>query len=246
MQFKLSPWPRSVLLFLISGVAVGVAFNSGALLRWTHALTTRLRGGKSVADRLDEFGADARARLVASFGSAGVVYPPERVVLWGIKEDRKLRLYAASEAGASWRRVAEHPILGASGELGPKLREGDGQVPEGVYLIESLNPNSRFHVSLRLNYPNEFDRRMGVADGRERLGSDIMIHGGTASVGCLAMGDAVAEELFVLAHDVGIENMQVLVTPVDLRHAAGFRLADGPAWAPALYRELAEKASELP
>ena len=70
----------------------------------------------------------------------------------------------------------EYPILAASGVLGPKLREGDKQVPEGIYGAEALNPNSKFHLSIRLNYPNTFDRRMAQSDGRTQLGGDIMIH----------------------------------------------------------------------
>jgi hypothetical protein len=58
-----------------------------------------------------------------------------------------------------------YPILAGSGTLGPKLVEGDGQVPEGLYRVESLNPNSSFHLALRVNYPNEFDRAKGKLDG---------------------------------------------------------------------------------
>ena len=70
-----------------------------------------------------------------------------------------------------------------------KLKEGDGQVPEGIYHIDSLNPNSMFHLSIRLDYPNSFDKQQGKIDGRKELGSDIMIHGNTCSSGCLAIGD---------------------------------------------------------
>lgn len=73
--------------------------------------------------------------------------------------------------------IKSYPILAASGSIGPKLRESDMQVPEGVYQIESLNPNSQFHLSLRVNYPNEFDREQARIDGRAQLGGDIMIHG---------------------------------------------------------------------
>ena len=58
--------------------------------------------------------------------------------------------------------ICVYPVLGASGVLGPKLKEGDRQVPEGVYRVPELNPNSDFHLSLRLDYPNEFDRAQGA------------------------------------------------------------------------------------
>jgi murein L,D-transpeptidase YafK len=67
----------------------------------------------------------------------------------------------------------------ASGGLGPKLGAGDRQGPERIYAIESLNPNSLFHLSMRLNYPNEFDQMRAKQDGRSDLGGDIMIHGST-------------------------------------------------------------------
>src|SRR5262249_22391032 len=153
---------------------------------------TPARGNRTVEDRLSEFAA-ARDRVRSMCDASGVDYPPARVVLLGVKQDRLLELYAgASET--QLRRVHTYPILGASGVLGPKRREGDRQVPEGVYAVESLNPNSRYHAALRVGYPNQLDRAQAQRDGRTQLGGDIMIHGGSASIGCLAMGDAAVEE----------------------------------------------------
>jgi murein L,D-transpeptidase YafK len=137
-------------------------------------------------------------------------------------------------------------IKGASGRSGPKLREGDCQVPEGFYRIESLNPNSRFHLSLRVNYPNAFDLARAKEEGRTNPGCDIMIHGGRASVGCLAMGDEGAEDLFILAAEVGRENISVILCPVDFRvrelPAVNYSL---PEWTNDLYRRLEERLSEF-
>jgi murein L,D-transpeptidase YafK len=130
--------------------------------------------------------------------------------------------------------------------LGPKLQEGDNQVPEGLYRIESLNPNSAFHLALRTNYPNAFDREKARHDGRIYPGSDIMIHGSTASIGCLAMGNPAAEELFVLTAGTGIENIDVILSPVD------FRVRDLPAdmpplpsWASGLYAEIRKRLARF-
>ena len=208
---------------------------------------TRGAAVHTVESRLAQYGPVARARWAPRFAAAGVGYPPTDVVLVGLKDESRLQVYAGDAPDAP-RFIAEFPVLGASGRLGPKLREGDLQVPEGRYGIESLNPNSRFHLSLRVNYPNEFDRATGAADGRTRLGGDIMIHGGTASVGCLAMGDEVAEDLFVLAADVGVERVRVLLCPVDFRVRA-MPQAGGPApvWVAGLYDELrAALAALLP
>jgi hypothetical protein len=123
------------------------------------------------------------------------------------------------------------------------------QVPEGIYGAESLNPNSRFHLSIRLNYPNAFDRRMARADRRTRLGGDIMIHGSAVSVGCLAMGDPAAEDLFMLAALVSPERVRVIISPVDFRRpgAAAWRPGAGqPAWAHTLYAALRAELRQFP
>lgn len=200
----------------------------------------------TIASRLQALGAAARARLAPRFTRAGLAYPPRAVTLVGLKRERVLQVYAGPRADALVH-VADHPILAASGGPGPKLREGDAQVPEGLYRVESLNPNSQFHLSLRVNYPNAVDRRRGAADGRRRLGGDIMIHGSAVSIGCLAMGDEVAEDLFVLAADTGLPRISVILAPWDLRrHPAPGPDASLPAWAPELYASIADALRRLP
>lgn len=89
-------------------------------------------------------------------------------------------------------RFATYPICLWSGRLGPKLREGDRQAPEGFYTVDAdaLNPNSRMHRSFNLGFPNAFDRVHG------RTGSFLMVHGGCASVGCFAVTDPVVDEIW--------------------------------------------------
>ena len=123
--------------------------------------------GRTVEQRVAEIGPAARQRLEPHFRAAGLSYPPTRVVLVGLKEERRLDVYASAGGGEALRFIRSYPIIAASGGPGPKLREGDRQVPEGLYAIESLNPNSRFHVSLRVGYPNAFDREKAARDGRD-------------------------------------------------------------------------------
>lgn len=212
---------------------------------WSRPIMAKVFGQRTVDQRAAEF-RPARGRLTQHFARAGVAYPPGRLVLLGLKRERRLEVFAARDAGDGLRRVLAYPILAASGQDGPKLREGDRQVPEGVYEIESLNPNSRFHVALRVGYPNAFDREMAARDGRDRLGGDIMIHGGAASVGCLAMGDAAAEELFILAADAGVPNIRLVLAPHDLRDAARPAAPDGPDWMPDLDEQIKTAMAELP
>lgn len=202
-------------------------------------------GGYSVAERVEQFGARVDHRLKPAFNAAGLEYPPAEVALVAFKDSRTLELYAR-HADRGWRFVKAYRVLAASGQAGPKLREGDRQVPEGAYRVESLNPNSRFHLSLRLNYPNELDRRMAQADGRTNLGGDIMIHGNSVSVGCLAMGDDAAEDLFVLSALVGIERVRVVISPTDFRKGTGFRPAAVPRWLGELYETLREELRRYP
>lgn len=91
-----------------------------------------------------------------------------------------------------FHRFATYPICRWSGELGPKLAQGDGQAPEGFYTVDTkaLNPNSRWHRSFNLGFPNAFDR------AHERTGDYLMVHGGCSSIGCYAMTDPVIDEIW--------------------------------------------------
>jgi hypothetical protein len=234
-------------LLLISIAFFGFVAGGSAVLRatgWHAPLRARVLGGKTVADRLGEFGPAARARWSPHFSRAAASYPPARVTLVGLKAEKRLDVYAAGADGVI-RFVRSYPILAASGDAGPKLRRGDRQVPEGVYAVESLNPNSRFHVSLRVGYPNVFDREMAAADGRAELGSDIMIHGSNVSVGCLAMGDEAAEDLFVLAAETGVDNVKIVLSPASAGTAWPIR-PKSPPWTAVLYTALAAELGKLP
>jgi murein L,D-transpeptidase YafK len=241
-----------LLLFCATCILAGLLIQKRESLRRVPALIAvriRERGQRrTVAQRIEEYGPVARQRLQPYFDASGLKYPPAKVVLVGIKDAERIQLYAAGATEETARFVREYPIVNASGTLGPKLKEGDQQVPEGIYGVESLNPNSLFHLSLRVNYPNAYDKARAREDGRRELGGDIMIHGGRASVGCLAMGDEVAEELFVLAADTGIQNVRVLLTPTDFRmHDLPERVRKGmPDWCDDLYGRLKAELIKLP
>ena len=193
---------------------------------------------KTVEDRLAEYGEIVRARLEPQFQAAGVAYPPARLTFVAVKDEKRLEVHAA-DAGGEFRFVCTYPVLAASGVTGPKLREGDRQVPEGVYCLRELNPNSRFHLSLWIDYPSSFDRARALEEGREDPGGEIMIHGGAASRGCLAVGDPGAEDLFVLAALTGVDNVTVVLAPVDFRIRSLDQMPQGaPAWLSGVYDEV--------
>ena len=130
-----------------------------------------------------------------------------------------LRIYKASaelelwvQQGTGFELFKTYPICTFSGDLGPKLREGDWQSPEGFYFVKpgQLNPRSRFHLSFNLGYPNAYDRHHG------RTGSALMVHGDCVSIGCYAMTDPVIEEIYtvmVAAFEQGQPFVRVHVFP---------------------------------
>ena len=118
------------------------------------------------------------------------------LLLVAYKEDNLLEVYAKTKQETTYRKILKYPICARSGLLGPKRKEGDGQVPEGFYHIDRLNPNSNFYLSLGLNYPNLSDQRQSKAD---HLGGDIFIHGSCITIGCLPMTDSYIKEIYLLA-----------------------------------------------
>jgi murein L,D-transpeptidase YafK len=136
--------------------------------------------------------------LVQRFAAAGLSYCRSSIFFCVFKLERELELWARDEDQETYRLVHNYPVLAASGRLGPKRREGDQQVPEGFYEVDRFNPKSEFHLSLRINYPNAADRKQ--SDPVDP-GSDIYLHGGERSAGCLAMGDDAIEEIYVAAQD---------------------------------------------
>ena len=199
---------------------------------------------RSIDDVVKLYGRDARQRLAPAFERSGVAYPPASVWLVALKEERRLELWAG---GRDRRHIKDYDIQAASGEAGPKRSQGDLQVPEGLYRILWLNPASSYHLSMKVDYPNDFDRSRAHLDGRTNLGGDIFIHGRAVSIGCLAMGDPAIEELFVLAADAGVKNLRAVIAPHDLRvRRAALPPTPDPSWLAELYAILDEELRLFP
>lgn len=231
-------YSKRFFILLLFSVAVGMFLCRRFIGRCLTAGIQIIKGKVTVAMRVEQYGQAVEDRLSESFAHVGVEWPPRKLVLIGLKDEKLLEVWVSRD-GNAYHFLKSYPILKASGKLGPKLKEGDRQVPEGLYRIESLNPNSRFHLSLRVNYPNDFDKEMAVHEGRTNLGGDIMIHGSRVSIGCLAIGDPAAEDLFVLAAETGVDNISVILSPVDFR----VRQFEGDFsqmqnWVPDLYKQI--------
>jgi L,D-transpeptidase catalytic domain len=207
---------RAVLLGLLSLVALAslVGCNDDTALAWaapsasatgtsavsrgrTRAATNWLADRSwSAAERVD--GAKRRRLGVVKqlFADAGVAFPPRQLLLRAFKLEDELEVWAASSEEGPLVNVASYAICAASGALGPKRKEGDRQVPEGYYRVSFFHDHSRFHLAMRVSYPNASDR---VLSDPNQPGGDIMIHGRCRSIGCLAMSDERIEELWLIA-----------------------------------------------
>lgn len=201
---------------------------------------TKKKKIKTIADVNQEFASRVESSLKPVFKKIGLSYPPQKIALLFFKQEKKMELWIKTEI--KWVFAKEYQIKAASGIAGPKLKEGDFQVPEGIYKIELLNPNSSYHVSMKINYPNEFDLTHAKADGRQNLGGDIYIHGKALSIGCLAMGDEAAEDLFIITNLVGIQNVKVIIAPYDSRPKNLLIKSNSQLkWLPKLYAEISQE-----
>jgi murein L,D-transpeptidase YafK len=176
------------------------------------------------ADRV----ADARARrtdeLKAMAKAAGLSYPVGEVYLRAFKKEKVLELWAG-EPNKPLKLVKSYPFCAASGELGPKRREGDLQVPEGFYELSSFNPQSNFHLSMQVSYPNASDR---VLSDPKKPGGLIYIHGSCASIGCIAIEDGPIEEVYLFALDAKVRRIPIHIFPQRLDEAGAKEVEAGP------------------
>src|SRR3989454_1730022 len=232
-----------IVILLVLAIAAGRAWCDQA------PTPSECVGFEGIADpALTAVLAGAEARLAPYFAQRQIPYPPRSVTFIALKDQARLEVWA--DGGRGWTFVRSYLVRASSGRLGPKLRQGDHQVPEGIYRIAALNPNSRYHLSMRLDYPNAFDQARAGEEGRARLGGDIMIHGSALSDGCLPVGDVAVEELFALTARVGTANVAVVVSPVDLRRVdpavAIARVTDRRPWLGDLYAAIANALKDFP
>lgn len=230
---------KAVILPPVIILAIGiVASNLYGRTTWLP-VSLAIAGSRTVAEIVDIYNKPVTKRLKPHFEKAGVAYPPEKITLLAIKDEKALEVWASD--GSVHRYIHTYEIKKASGKSGPKLREGDRQVPEGIYRVVGLNPKSAYHLSMKLNYPNAFDLYYAKKEGRNRPGANIFIHGKAYSIGCLAMGDPAIEELFVLADFVGIDNISVIIAPSDPRKKKLQAGIKSPLWVNWLYMDIEDQ-----
>lgn len=203
---------RFLYAFLVLA-AVGAGAATIAL-RFPHILPPIVGDRLSHQENINTIRARVAPDLDAKFQGMGLNLG-DPIFLRIFKEEQELELWV--QAGAEYQLFKTYPICNHSGELGPKLREGDRQSPEGIYLVDrgALNPNSRFHLSFNLGFPNAFDR------ANDRTGSFLMVHGDCVSIGCYAMTDPGIEEIYIAA-EAALRSGQGAFAV----HAFPFRMSD--------------------
>ena len=136
-----------------------------------------------------------------------------QIFIRAFKNEGQLEVWGKNKTDSKFKKLKTWEICSKSGILGPKLEQGDGQVPEGIYTIDRFNPSSSYHLSLGISYPNATDLKRS----KGRLpGGDIFIQGKCVTIGCLPMTDDVMEELYmyaVLARTAGQKSIPVHVFP---------------------------------
>lgn len=132
------------------------------------------------------------------------------------KQESELEVWKQGEDGR-FHHYKTYPICNFSGDLGPKMQQGDKQSPEGFYRVNrhQMNPNSQFHLAFNIGYPNAYDR------AHQRTGDFLMVHGKCKSAGCYAMTDALIEEIYALAREAFIGGQDSFEI-----HAFPFRMTD--------------------
>ena len=152
--------------------------------------------------------------LKKQFEEKKLAWPPQSLYIRSFKYDRQLEVWVKNNPNEPYRLFKTYKVCMQSGTMGPKRMEGDYQIPEGFYYINEFNPNSKYHLSLGLNYPNASDR---ILSDSVRPGGAIYIHGNCVSTGCIAISDLPIEELFIIASRVkanGQDFIPVHVFPV--------------------------------
>lgn len=122
--------------------------------------------------------------------------PASPILMRIFKEESVLEVWKQKDTGR-FELVKSYEICAYSGKLGPKVREGDRQAPEGFYSISRglLNPRSEYHLAFNTGFPNSFDRSLG------RTGSNLMVHGSCSSAGCYSMTDENIAEIYAFARE---------------------------------------------
>ena len=160
--------------------------------------------------------------MKAKLQKAGVDTSHFEICIMVFKKEAQLQVWAkntekgAAGKAAQYNLVETYPICRSSGTLGPKRREGDGQVPEGFYYVNAFQPSSEFYLALEVSYPNKSDL---ILSDKAHPGGEIMIHGNCVTIGCMPLTDDKIKEVYLMAVEArnnGQQSIPVCIFPTPL------------------------------
>ncbi len=212
---------RVVFPLLLSLSILSLFFHQGALARRAHSFHPEqeklISKAKLIHSSLDKrmqwLENEVPPRIQDPLKELGLEKGKTALTLIVYKKERSVELW---KSGLKPKFIKSYPMTGFSGKLGPKNKQGDRQIPEGIYKTHILNPNSKYHLSIGINYPNDNDKKRGKKNKIRDLGGDIFIHGKNVTIGCVPIGDQWIEELFYIVGKVGLKNTEVFIAPSHL------------------------------
>ena len=148
---------------------------------------------------------------------------PKNVYLRVFKFEKELEVWMNYSDTSEYQLYKRFKICMISGHFGPKRREGDLQVPEGFYFINSYRPQSSYHMSLGVDYPNESDK---ILSPYKNLGGQIYVHGGCVSIGCIALTNEGISEVYGIVHTAyknGQTHVPMHIYPVNYKNHASIQ-----------------------
>lgn len=153
------------------------------------------------------------------FNNAKLNYKGFSLFIRAFKSERTVEAWVNSADASTYTLLTTFPFCASSGTLGPKRKEGDLQIPEGIYTLNHFNPQSNFHLSLGVSYPNASDR---ILSDKKSPGSAIYIHGNCVTIGCIPITDDKIKELYILAVEArnnGQKSIPIHIFPSKLTEA---------------------------
>lgn len=208
-------------------------------------LISQVKGRETVESVASQIQTEVWNRLQPNLNAAGYKQGyPRKIILVAFKEQQQLQVYANDNNEI--KLIKEYPFTAYSGQLGPKLQQGDRQIPEGIYQVAYLNPNSSYHLSIKVNYPNAFDKAKTKFSNDADMGGDIFIHGKAATIGCIPIGDQAIEEVFMLTKHAFNRGVKVIISPRDFRVNPNYPEIKAIDWENELYQQISKELATLP
>lgn len=199
---------------------------------------------QTIESIVEKYNPKVKASLQNNFAKNNIESNDFEMAILAFKKEQILEVVVRKNENESWKLLKMYPFTAFSGKIGPKLKNGDKQIPEGIYQMEYLNPNSKYHLSIKVNYPNAFDREKAKLDGRTDLGGDIMIHGKSVTIGCIAVGDKNIEEIFILATKTKNKHFPIIIAPHDFRTNKTFPEIEAISWEKDLYENISKELNK--